>query len=40
MGKRIDTTPKTFAPAVVERVAAEMGAGDPGWTYAATPAMR
>ena len=33
--KKIDTTPKLFAPADAERVAAEMASGDPDWVYRA-----
>ena len=33
--KTLDTTPKLFSPDRAEVVAAEMGADDPDWTYAA-----
>ena len=33
--KKLDTTPKLFAPADAEKTAATMGADDPEWTYKA-----
>ena len=33
--KRIDTTPRLFSPEEAERLAAELAAGDPDWTYRA-----
>lgn len=33
--KRIDTTPRLFSPEEAERLAAELGAGDPDWIYEA-----